>query len=255
MKQLLMASEIFLIDIGNTRVKTAVFSENKIKAITSVLTKDFDKKLADTLIKDRVIKKTQIYFISVVPKATEILTSVLKEQECEFTELTYLKLPVEIKENFPSDIGADLLTLVFSVSENERTLIADIGTFNKYLLIYKNQIEGAAISPGYNLKYSLISKGALLSQHTPKIPESLLGNTTKDCLDSGIYFSSCFEISEFLRIIYKDNPTIKSVYLTGGSAQFFLKKLKGNLPLKYDDTLVFKGMIKLANLILGGKNG
>lgn len=250
-----MTSEIFLIDIGNTRVKTAVFSENKIKAIASFLTNDFDKNLATALLIDFAVKKIPVYFISVVPKATKILTVVLKEQECEFTELNYLKLPVNIKENFPSDIGADLLALVFSVSETERTLIADIGTFNKYLLIYKNQIESAAISPGYNLKYSLISKGALLSQHTPKIPETLLAKNTKDCLDSGIYFSSCFEISEFLRIIYKDNPTIKSVYLTGGSAQFFLKKLKGNLPLKYDDTLVFKGMNKLANLILGGKNG
>lgn len=255
MRKLVMKSEIFLIDIGNTRVKIAVFSENKIKATTSVLTKDFDKKLAATLLKDHAVKKTQIYFISVVPKATEILTTLLKEQKCEFTELTYLKLPEGLKANFPCDIGADLLALVFSVPKSERTLIADIGTFNKYLLIYKNQIESAAISPGYNLKYSLISKGALLSQHTPKIPETLLAKNTEDCLDSGIYFSSCFEISEFLRIIYKDNPTIKSVYLTGGSAQFFLEKLKGNLPLKYDDTLVFKGMINLANLILGGKNG
>lgn len=248
-----MTSEIFLIDIGNTRVKTAVFSENKIKAITSVLTKDFDKKLAATSLKDHAFKKRPVYFISVVPSATEILTEVLKEQKCQFAELNYLKLPINIKENFPSDIGADLLALVFSVPIAERTLIADIGTFNKYLLIYKNQIECAAISPGYNLKYSLISKGALLSQQTPKIPETLLAKNTRDCLDSGIYFSSCFEISEFLRIICKDNPTIKSVYLTGGSAQFFLEKLKGNLPLKYDDTLVFKGMIKLANLILGGK--
>lgn len=248
-----MKSEIFLIDIGNTRVKAAVFSENKIKVMISVLTKDFSKNFATALLKDLAVKKTPVYFISVVPKVTEILISALKEQECEFTELTYLKLPVGIKENFPSDIGADLLALAFSVSDKERTLIADIGTFNKYLLIYKNRIESAAISPGYNLKYSLISKGALLSQHSPKIPETLLGKNTKDCLDSGIYFSSCFEISEFLRIIYKDNPTIKSVYLTGGSAQFFLKKLKENLPLKCDDTLVFKGMIKLANLILGGK--
>lgn len=249
----MVTSEFFLIDIGNTRVKTAVYLDNKFKVLTSVLTKDFEKNLATSLLKDLGVKKTPVYFISVVPKATEVLIAALKEQECEFTELTYLKLPVNIKEKFPSDIGADLLALVFSVSKSERTLIADIGTFNKYLLISKNQIESAAISPGYNLKYSLISKAALLSSHSPKIPETLMSKNTKDCLDSGIYFSSCFEISEFLRIIYKDNPTIKSVYLTGGSAQFFLKKLKGNLPLKYDDTLVFKGMIKLANLILGGK--
>lgn len=250
-----MTSEFFLIDIGNTRVKTAIFSENKIIVLDAVSTKDFDKNHTTTLLKNQAVKKIPVYFISVVPDATEVLTKALKEQKCEFIELNYLKLPINIKENFPSDIGADLLALVFSVSETERTLIADIGTFNKYLLIYKNQIESAAISPGYNLKYSLISKGALLSQHTPKIPETLLAKNTEDCLDSGIYFSSCFEISEFLRIIYKDNPTIKSVYLTGGSAQFFLEKLKGNLPLKCDDTLVFKGMIKLANLISGGKNG
>lgn len=250
-----MASDFFLIDIGNTRVKIAIFLENKIKVLNTVLTKDFDKNQAIALLKDFEAKKIPVYFISVVPKATKVFTAALREQECEFTELTYLKLPVNFQEKFPSDIGADLLALVFSVSDSRRTLIADIGTFNKYLLIYKNQIERAAISPGYNLKYSLISKGALLSEHTPKIPETLMSKNTKDCLDSGIYFSSCFEISEFLRIIYKDNPTIKSVYLTGGSAQFFLKKLKLNLPLKYDDTLVFKGMIKLANLILGGKNG
>ncbi len=250
-----MASDFFLIDIGNTRVKIAIFLENKIKVLNTVLTKDFDKNQAIALLKDFEAKKIPVYFISVVPKATEVLTAALREQECEFTELTYLKLPVNFQEKFTSDIGADLLALVFSVSDSRRTLIADIGTFNKYLLIYKNQIESAAISPGYNLKYSLISKGALLSEHTPKIPETLMSKNTKDCLDSGIYFSSCFEISEFLRIIFKDNPTIKSVYLTGGSAQFFLKKLKLNLPLKYDDTLVFKGMIKLANLILGGKNG
>ena len=250
-----MTSEIFLIDIGNTRVKTALYSKNKIKVHKSVLTKEFDKNNAVALLKDLLVKKTPIYFISVVPKATKILTKVLKEQGCKFTELTYLKLPKNFKENFPSDIGADLLALVFSVSGAERTLIADIGTFNKYLLIHENKIESAAISPGYNLKYSLISEAALLSLHTPKIPETLLGKNTKDCLDSGIYFSSCFEISEFLRIIYKDNPGIKSVYLTGGSAQFFLEKLKINLPLKYDESLVFKGMIRLANLILGGKNG
>ena len=255
MRKLALRSEIFLIDIGNTRVKTAVSSNNKIKALNSVLTKDFDKNLATSLLKDLGVKKIPIYFISVVPKATDVLIAALKEQEYEFTELTYLKLPANIKEKFPSDIGGDLLALVFSVSETERALIADIGTFNKYLLIYKSQIESAAISPGYNLKYSLISKAALLSEHIPKIPETLMSKNTQDCLDSGIYFSSCFEISEFLRIIYKDNPTIKSVYLTGGSAQFFLKKLEGKLPLKYDDTLVFKGMIKLANLILGGKNG
>ena len=250
-----MNREIILIDIGNTSVKIAAYLNEEIKLIQVLPTKEFkNEENAESIIKKYIDFEKPIYFVSVVPLVSEQLISIFLRYQVEFLELNYQKLPLNLQENFPKDIGADLLALCFATKPEEIALIADIGTFNKYLLISNNSIESAAIAPGYLTKYGLISKGALLKKHSPKIVENLLSKNTRDCLDSGIYYSSYFEISEFLRIIYKDNPSIKTVYLTGGFAQFFLEKLKLKLPLTYDKYLVFKGMLKLINLILGGKN-
>lgn len=251
-----MNSEIILIDIGNTSVEIAAYLNEEIKQIQALSTKEFkNEENAESIIKKYVDFTKPIYFVSVVPAVSKLLSSIFLKHQVEFLELNYQKLPLNLQKKFPKDIGADLLALCFAPKPGEIALIADIGTFNKYLLISNNSIESAAIAPGYLSKYELISKGALLKKHTPKIVENLLSKNTRDCLDSGIYYSSYFEISEFLRIIYKDNPSIKTVYLTGGYAQFFSEKLKLKLPLIYDKYLVFNGMLKLINLILGGKNG
>ena len=249
-----MNREITLIDIGNTSVKIVAYSNEEIKQIQTISTKESkNENTAENIIKKYVDFTKPIYFVSVVPAVSKLLISIFLKHKLEFLELNYKKLSPDLQKKFPKDIGSDLLALCFASKPEEIALIADIGTFNKYLLISNNSIESAAIAPGYLTKYDLISKGALLEKQTPKIVENLLSKNTKDCLDSGIYCSSYFEISEFLRIIYKDNPSIKTVYLTGGCAQFFSEKLKLKLPLIYDKNLVFKGMLKLINLILGGK--
>ncbi len=141
-----MNSEIILIDIGNTSVKIAAYLNEEIKQLQALSIKEFkNKENAESIIKKYVDFTKPIYFVSVVPAVSKLLSSIFLKHKVEFLELNYQKLSLNLQKKFPKDIGGDLLALCFTPKPEEIALIADIGTFNKYLLIHENKIESAAI--------------------------------------------------------------------------------------------------------------
>ena len=123
-------------------------------------------------------------------------------QDIEIITLTdNIPLPFKIDYN-KGQVGSDRLVAVASAMRekpNQNCLVIDIGTCITYDIITSDNIyHGGPISPGINLRFRA------MNEYTEKLPlienyqqatinkqyENIICNSTKECLVSGIVFSS-----------------------------------------------------------------
>lgn len=218
-----------VIDIGNTKVKAAVFELDTI--VEHVV---FDEKYFLLEIQN-IVKKHKI---------TNCILSSVKEtrQECIeelqkvpfFLELdSTTKVPFTNLYSTPKTLGIDRIALVAaSVSRFplRNTLIIDAGTCITYdFMNSKNEYLGGAISPGINIRYKS------LHDYTSKLPEltqndayNLIGKSTSESIHSGVINGVINEIEGVISQ-YKHDFEDLTVILTGGDTKFLSKQLKNSI--------------------------
>ena len=76
-----------------------------------------------------------------------------------------------------------------------------------------------------------------------KKPKKLLGKSTFDSIQAGIFFGISDEIQSRVEFYRKKNPNL-NVILTGGDALYFSKTIKN---IVFDDNLLMKGLNLLLN--------
>ncbi len=144
---------------------------------------------------------------------------------------------VDIKDFFSfktnyENLGIDRIAACYTI---ENGIIVDAGSAITIDVMEKGEHKGGVILPGlraYQKSFATISPILDIEIKT-KIPCFKLPNSTKDAISFGVLCSITALIEKM-----GDN---KKVYLTGGDGEIFLKFLKNAV---YDETLIFKGMIK-----------
>jgi type III pantothenate kinase len=233
------------IDWGNTCIKLAIFSGDKIVE-THTFTEDQLASVIDQIIPEH---KPQGAILSAVAGNAAYLLLTLREHIPHVVELNMnTPLPIMNAYSSPQTLGTDRLAMAVAAQHNwpgTNVLAIGIGTCVTYNFVQKNKaFRGGAISPGLHMRLKA------LHEYTDNLPQValegdtlLLGYDTETSIRSGVVYGLCAEIEGIIALYAAQYPEFNAV-LTGGDAAFFEGKLKSSIFA--DPNLIFKGL----NLIL-----
>ena len=218
-----------IIDVGNTRIKTAVFDSSKLIHTESITKESFD---ADVI---EIIKKYQCNNAIISSVGSLKNAQIAKLQaEINLIELNYnTKVPFLNKYTTPKTLGVDRIALVSSAISkypNKNVLIIDAGTCITYDYINNEGIYyGGAISPGLQIRYKALN---VFTEKLPLLEASekfeLVGNSTETSIHSGVINGVINEIDGIINQYRKKNTDL-TVVLTGGDVNFLSNKLKNSI--------------------------
>jgi type III pantothenate kinase len=230
-------------DFGNTRLKTALFEDDKF---TGEFTLQDDR--VDTI--NKILAEHQ-------PKKT-ILSSVVEHnaaiEELLAAKTGFHKVSHRTKINFtipaakPETIGADRLALCAAAARffpGKNNLIIALGSCITYNFINQyQQFLGGGISPGMEMRFRA------MQQYTAKLPLvqkdwnfPLIGYDTRTNMQSGVIAGMAFEIDGFISAYAAKYENFNAV-LTGGDTAYFAGQLKNRIFADYN--FLFKGLYALS---------
>jgi type III pantothenate kinase len=221
---------ILTIDVGNTRIKGAVFEDN-ILLEYFVFVKSEPKKNIENILK-KYKKLTHLVISSV--------GNLQKEAFLDFTDqlnvyfITHKDIfPFVNKYTTPQTLGIDRMVLAAGATlqfPNQNRLVIDAGTCVTYDFIDENDVYlGGAIAPGLRLRYeSLHNFTAKLPLLTIENPDYLIGKSTTESIHSGVVNGFVYEIDGFIDE-YKALYSNFIIILTGGDTDFLAKRLKNTI--------------------------
>lgn len=218
-----------IIDVGNTRIKMAVFDDGKMIHNES-LTIDLLVSEAIKIIKKYNCKNAIISSVGLVNKSKidELYAKI------NLLELNYnTKVPFINKYSTPKTLGVDRIALVSSAIvnyPNRNVLIIDAGTCITYDFVNNEGIYyGGAISPGLQMRYKALN---FFTEKLPLLEPSeiidLVGNSTESSIHSGVINGVINEIDGIIKQYRKKNTDL-TVVLTGGNVNFLANRLKNGI--------------------------
>jgi type III pantothenate kinase len=221
---------ILTIDVGNTRIKSAVFEGYTLVYGLVFPIESFQNNIENILNK---FKNASILVVSSVGK--------LEKEDFQYFSKR-VKVHFITRENFfpfqneyrtPNTLGIDRMVLVAGAVLNfpkQNRLIIDTGTCVTFDFIDQNDVyHGGAISPGIRLRYEAMHNyTAKLPLLTIEEPENLVGNSTNQALHSGVINGLTFEIDGYIDAL-KGQKQNFIIILTGGDANFLAKRLKNTI--------------------------
>jgi type III pantothenate kinase len=221
---------LLAIDIGNTRIKCAVFEQHRIIEYFV-----FEKELAEKKIKEILKSHSKITHgvTSSVGKIEESIINNLEKAIILEKINPQTKVPFENLYATPTTLGIDRVVLAAGASlkfPNQNRLIIDAGTCITYDFVNaNNQYLGGAISPGLSLRLKALhhytAKLPLLEANQP---ENFIGNSTNQSILSGVVNGISHEINGFITQ-YSDKYEDLTIILTGGDAIFLAKNIKNTI--------------------------
>ena len=221
---------LLTIDVGNSRIKVAVFEHNKQVDFFTFETNEALKNFKNIFKKYSNLQKI---ILSSVGKLDEEVVNFIKSQfQTEIIDHKS-KFPFTNLYATPETLGIDRMVLAAGATlmyPNQNRLIIDAGTCITYDFVNaENQYLGGAISPGIKIRYKS------LNNYTSKLPLltlsedfEIIGNSTKSAIHSGVINGVIFEIEGFISQYSLKNQDL-TIILTGGDAEFLAKRLKSTI--------------------------
>ena len=229
-----------IIDIGNTRIKAALFEGKELKQF-------FVFPDAVALLDAGIVQKFSVKhcIIGTVVNEMDALIAQLKQQ-CSVL-LFKADTPTPVKNAYRSahTLGSDRLAGAvggYSLAPGQDLLVIDAGTCIKYNFVNAaGEYIGGAISPGLQMRFKA------LDTFTSRLPlldidtdfDTLIGTTSNESILSGVQLGTVAEIEGFISGYQQRFNNLK-VFLTGGDTDFFAKRLKK--PIFADQFLILKGL-------------
>jgi type III pantothenate kinase len=221
---------LLAIDIGNTRIKGAVFEHNTIVDHFYFPPEELEINLNS--IANRHPDCKDVVVTNVGNLSKEAFCHVAKSFQCHF--ITHQsRFPFNNKYSTPETLGIDRMILASgAVLEypNRNRLVIDAGTCVTYDWVDSDDnYLGGAISPGIRLRYEALHRQtAKLPMLELKYPDHFIGNSTSEAIHSGVLQGLLFEIEGFISQ-YQENCSNIIIILTGGDADFLAKRLKNTI--------------------------
>lgn len=221
---------ILVVDVGNTRIKAAVFEDATLFEIFVFSKMELQKNIENILEKFQNVTDLVISSVGDVEKQSFIdFNKVLKVHFVSHED----SFPFQNCYTTPKTLGIDRMVLAAGATlqfPNQNRLVIDAGTCITYDFIdEKDNYLGGAIAPGLRLRYEALhnytAKLPLLSLQTP---EDFIGNSTSESIHSGVVNGFVYEIDGFIDE-YKARFTNFIIILTGGDTDFLAKRLKNTI--------------------------
>jgi type III pantothenate kinase len=221
---------ILTVDVGNTRIKGAVFEGNAL--LESFV---FDKKELQKNI-EKILKD----FKKITHLVIASVGDIEKQSFLEFENQVLLHFvshndpfPFLNEYETPHTLGIDRMVLASGATlryPTQNKLVIDAGTCVTYDFIDEdNRYLGGAISPGLRMRYEALhnytSKLPLLPLEKPK---HFIGKSTSESMHSGVVNGLVYEIDGYIEQ-YKALCSNFIIILTGGDTEFLAKRLKNTI--------------------------
>lgn len=230
----------YVIDVGNTKTKTAFVNNQKVVRLKSFDTDEFMKNYRQHFQQEKQIQSCIIS--SVMPLGALFVKFVTKNYNGIIlnnkTLLPFINL-YKSKKTLGNDRISNIAgALTFHPKKN--ILAIDAGSCITYDFVNaKREYLGGAISPGINMRFSGLHHftGALPYVKLKKENPVLVGNSTVSSIQSGVVNGVLFEISSYINKIKKSYPDVK-VILCGGDCSFLADRLKNSIFVSPNLTLI-----------------
>ncbi|PRY89293.1 type III pantothenate kinase [Mongoliibacter ruber] len=215
-----------VVDIGNTRIKTAVFDNDVL--INETPFED---------IKDFLKYSKELHFRNAI--ISSVKYSEIELQELLEFDFLYLNkstpIPITNMYKTPETLGVDRKAAVIGARAtigNGAILTVDMGSCITYeILDAENRYLGGAISPGLKMRFRAMHEqtarlpmAALEGATTPE----LTGNTTISCMQSGVYHGILHEIEGYIQAYSAKYDDLK-VIICGGDSKVFESLTKDHI--------------------------
>ena len=240
-----------LVDVGNTAIKFASLENQELSFLGRFYLSDLSTKSMNKVL-EKHIKFDEIIISSVVPNKNKFLTKYfLKKYNLSprFVKVgDYKDLKINIDN--PNELGIDLycdLVGALTFFENKPTIIVDLGTASKLLVLDNKVFSSCVIVPGIEMSKKMLTKDAALipeiaSKSVKKISES---HNTVDVINSSVYYGHIEMINGLINRIEKETNKKYQVIVTGGNANQVIHDL--NPSYQYNELLAFIGMKEIIN--------
>ncbi|MDP1747767.1 MAG: type III pantothenate kinase [Bacteroidota bacterium] len=229
-----------IIDIGNTRIKAALFENAELKHF-------FVYESSNALIEADLFETYPIKHCIVASVVNNVESFIDQLKERTQTQVFTSQMPVPLINLYQSanTLGSDRLAAAVgsaSLFPGKNVVVIDAGTCVKYNFVNSNnEFIGGAISPGLKMRFKA------LNTFTSKLPllgvnekfDTLIGTTTAESILSGVEIGIIAEVEGLIDSYKQLFPDI-NVVLTGGDANFFEKRLKRRIFA--DSFLILKGL-------------
>lgn len=218
-----------VVDIGNTRIKFAIFENQSLVIDQKSASNEFLLKVKELFKAFPKIDNAIISSVKKLDKEVEILSLFCKVHVLSHKS----KTPFKNEYATPDTLGVDriaVVTAAFYTNPRKNTLVIDAGTCITYDIINTYGVYlGGAISPGILMRYKAMhnqTDGLPLLQ----IDEltNFIGTTTESSMHSGVINGTVQEVDGVIKQ-YKEHFKDLTVILTGGDAHFFAKRLKNSI--------------------------
>ena len=233
------------IDIGNTFIKCGIFHKQKIVDRASVQSAE------ELLSFFKKYKFSKIILSSVVPnKSKEFINYLSKRFNLPIYVVNYKNTNLKLKVQEPSSVGNDRVCNIFSAIKlySAPLIVIDFGTATTYDVVNsREEFIGGIIAPGVETSAeNLISKAALLDDISFDFPSKVIGNNTKNNIQSGLMFGAVSQVEGLVNKIETESKTKYTVILTGGFSSLLSSHLNTSHIVDVDLTL--KGMFYIEEL-------
>jgi len=224
------ANMILTVDVGNTRIKAAVFEGSNVLENFIFEKNELEKKISEILKKFQNCSDLVVASVGNVEKQSFLSF----ENQLNVHFFTHEDIfPFNNKYATPKTLGIDRMILAAGATlqfPKQNRLVIDAGTCITYDFIdEKDHYLGGAISPGLRLRYeALHNYTARLPLLTLEQPDQYIGNSTAQAIHSGVVNGFVYEIDGFIDE-YRANFSNFIIILTGGDADFLAKRLKNTI--------------------------
>jgi type III pantothenate kinase len=221
---------ILAVDVGNTRIKAAVFEDSTLLE-SFVFPKIALQKSIQNILK-KYKNTTHLVVASVSDVEKQAFIGFEEVVNVHFVSQTDPFPFVNCYET-PQTLGIDRMVLAAGATlqfPNQNRLVIDAGTCITYDFIDENDnYLGGAISPGLRLRYeALHNYTAKLPLLTLENPKHFKGKSTSESIHSGVVNGLVYEIDGFIAD-FKGQYSKFIIILTGGDSVFLAKRLKNTI--------------------------
>lgn len=232
------------IDMGNTRVKYAVFDGGTV--VSDGCSEEFDEAVIDRILAAHPGITQAI--VATTRGPVDDTVALVRRRIGRCLRLSpQLPLPIRNGYTTPETLGEDRLAAAVgaaSLYPGRNLLIVDFGTAITIDEVTADGVfRGGNISPGVQMRFrALHDYTAALPLCEASEDRILLGRSTVEAIRQGVMNGIAFEIEGYIARFRRENADICIIF-TGGAAKNFAKRIKN--AIFADCELVFLGLNRI----------
>jgi len=254
---------LLALDIGNTNIVIGLFDKDnlinqwRLETDLEKSADDYAVDMVESFLTNKIdcLKITGVIISSVVPIVSGRIEEAVKKFTSESTANNIMfigddnvKFDIKIEVNDKSEVGHDrLVNSIYAYNKYGGGLtIIDFGTATTFDIVgKKGEYLGGVISPGVKLSLkALYDLTAQLPMITIKKQSNVIGKSTTQAMNSGIYFGYSCLIEGMIDKINNELGYKNKVIITGGLANIFKHALTDKID-HHEPDLTLLGLKKI----------